>query len=143
MAARHAEFQARENAQEVSRHCDEVEDRPEKADLSDAGMEDPILVIGKIVKVAGKTLWSRVSKSKSEARIGRERFRDLSPMPILIKSVPPEPVPPARTAHANAWKESTQQPDDVEQNEQSPALEPSELASSPSAALICTAIPKM
>jgi len=136
MAARHAEFQARENAQEVSRHCVEVgDDRPDKADLSDVGMEDPILVIGKIVKVAGKTLWNRVSGSKSEPRIiGRERIRDLSPMPILIKSVPPEPVPPARTAHANAWKESTQPPEsrcqnDVEKNDsesESPA-EPEEL----------------
>ena len=127
MAARHAEFQARENAQEVSRQCDEVDDEhPESDDLSDVRIEDPILVIGKIVRVAGKTLWNRMSGSKSEAArpIGRQRRQDLSPLPILIKSVTPEQVPPAHTAYANAWKEPTQQPetrhqDDVtEQNDQ-------------------------
>jgi hypothetical protein len=121
MAARHAEFQARENAQEVSRQCDEVDaTHPDRSDVSDFGVEDPILVIGKIVKVAGKTLWNRMSGSKSEASLAisqERRRRDLSPLPILIKSVAPEPVPPARAANANAWKEPTQQPETQYQND--------------------------
>lgn len=116
MAARHAEFQARENAREVSRHCDQVrDDEPERRQsLEESGVE---LVFGKIVKVAGKTLWKRMSKSK-EARPGQER-REHSPSPILIKALPAlnEPVPLARTARADAWHESTQEPETQHEND--------------------------
>jgi len=120
MAARHAEFQARENAREVSRHCVDVrDDEPERRrSLEESAVEDPILVFGKIVKVAGKTLWKRMSKSKEAGLPGQER-REHSPSPILIKPLPPlnEPVPLARTARADAWYEPTQEPETQHDND--------------------------
>ena len=104
MAARHAEFQAMENAREVSRQRwdddnmargDDKEWRKRGRSLED---DDPILGFGKNMKLAGRTLWKRMSRTREASPAPTERQgqrREGSPLPaILIKPVPPESVAP-------------------------------------------------
>lgn len=113
MAIRYAEFQAKENAREVSLHCNDVDDEPERRRRPpDETTEDSILVFGKIVRVAGKTLWNRMAKSKEDSpslALARPR-RELSPMPILRKSVPPRPERSTRVSCDNAWNKQSDVP---------------------------------
>lgn len=99
MAAQHAEFQAKQNAREVSRlRCDDDDEVAEEAWKRGRSLEDgdSILVFGKNVKLAGRTLWKRMSRTReaspSPAPDRHRQRRECSPLPILIKPVSPKQV---------------------------------------------------
>jgi hypothetical protein len=112
LAARHAQFQASANAQEVILQItedgdgdDNEEEKTTRTARTRDVDDDPLLVFGKMIKDARKTIWRNISKEKAENK-GRQMHRrghqmrsrksDVGPRrPILLRSTtPPPPVPP-------------------------------------------------
>jgi hypothetical protein len=120
LAARHAQFQASANAQEViSQITEDGDDEETTRTVRTQDVDDPLLVLGKMIKDARKAIWRNLSKEKAEDE-GRQMHRrghqmrsrksDVGPRrPILLRSVtPPLPVPPIPfqgTLTPNTWDE--------------------------------------
>ncbi len=126
LAARHAQFQASANAQEVILQITEDDDDEEMTRMTRTqDVDDPLLVLGKMFKDARKTIWRNISKEKAEDE-GRQMHKrghqmrscksDVGPRrPILLKSAtPPLPVPPIPfqgTITPNTWDEGQMEMD--------------------------------
>ena len=129
LAARHAQFQASANAQEVILQITEDGDGDDEEEGEEEKMtrrartrdvdDDPLWVFGKMIKDARKTIWRNISKEKAENE-GRQMHRrghqmrsrksDVGPRrPILLKSATPplpvSPIPFQGTITPETWDE--------------------------------------
>lgn len=121
LAARQASANAQEVIHQISEDDDDVDEEMTTESRTHENVDDPFLVLSKILKGARKSIWRNISKAEDDERQKhkrehhmKERMLDIGPRPILLRSAspPPGPITP------NPWNERQ-----LERNHQGTPLE--------------------